>query len=858
MARIIEARAVISAEDKTGAVFDKIAKKIDGLAKSAKTSKAVDEMANAIERAKKQMIAIDKFDLSRGALPAARQKFREMQAAVEGAAKAMSSVSAPTKEMERNLKRAQDGVRKAAQAFDLQRDAVVSHKRALQDMGVNVSRAAAHQTRLRKSIEQTSAALDKHVDLEQRAHVLQQRRDNRRVAVGTAAAAAGAWAGHAVKSGTKATLHTYREFDKERRFGKAVMGLTDDEQAPLVNQAIHMGATTKFNDIQVLEAQRELAARGLKKDQIMGMMKPAGSLGMAMDLSLPESVKQMEGAIFGFKKDISTLPAAMASAQQTADYQVRAAKLSGMKPEDISQLYKFGATPARMAGVSEASLLGFGGVLKKANIGGDEAGVAFRALMSTIQSPTAGGKTALLANGLNYKNYQKTPDHLDVSPFADDVASRYGVKLDGKTRAGLGKIFADKDLLSDPAKFNPAVTGLLRETLGGTDAKSLKSISGAANRYRDSSVGKIDANAMIKDLLPKLANNLPLANKLFGAKQGGRIATALGDSDTLKHIIDEIENNSSGYAEKISAERMAGFDGAVSRFEGAGMNLKSAIGQSLDNNGKGGALTWVTDAIAKAIQGAAEMPKGVVAGGAITAGVAGAGASAYGAYKFMQLLTTGGGLTTSAVALDGAAAALTSAAAVLSGGKALEGAGAAAAARGGAGAVGVLGAMGTAGLLVGGVAASYWAMRNAPAMGGTTAGSRTRAGYIGGAPGIDYEGLTRRGGSRAGRVPSIWDGDRGTTQGYLNQLNQAPFSPGSGAGAGAITAQLNGSAEVKGEVSIKLTVEAGSELISVKQQADRAVKLAGSLNANGPGSTGRSSPDAAAPPWPSGGTSAWK
>ncbi|MEH2482421.1 hypothetical protein V1282_005778 [Nitrobacteraceae bacterium AZCC 2146] len=35
----------------------------------------------------------------------------------------------------------------------------------------------------------------------------------------------------------------------------------------------------------------------------------------------------------------------------------------------------------------------------------------------------------------------------------------------------------------------------------------------------------------------------------------------------------------------------------------------------------------------------------------------------------------------------------------------------------------VLSAMGTAGLLVGGVAASYWAMRNAPAMGGTTAGT---------------------------------------------------------------------------------------------------------------------------------------
>lgn len=80
-----------------------------------------------------------------------------------------------------------------------------------------------------------------------------------------AAGVAGGFLAHSVAHGAGEVIKTYREFDKERRFGKAVMGLTDDEQAPLVAQAIHMGAKTKFNDIQVLEAQRELAARGLTK-----------------------------------------------------------------------------------------------------------------------------------------------------------------------------------------------------------------------------------------------------------------------------------------------------------------------------------------------------------------------------------------------------------------------------------------------------------------------------------------------------------------------------------------------------------------------------------------------------------------
>lgn len=56
-----------------------------------------------------------------------------------------------------------------------------------------------------------------------------------------------------------------------------------------------------------------------------------------------------------------------------------------------------------------------------------------------------------------------------------------------------------------------------------------------------------------------MAGNLPLANALFGSKQGGRIATALSDEGTLRHVIDEIEKNSSGYSE-IAGKRMSGFD----------------------------------------------------------------------------------------------------------------------------------------------------------------------------------------------------------------------------------------------------------------------------------------------------------
>ncbi|MCK1424596.1 MULTISPECIES: phage tail tape measure protein [unclassified Bradyrhizobium] len=779
------------------------------------------------------MAAIDRFGAAKDGFSSARTKFREAQVAVEKAAVAMKRGQGDADALARSYEKAQAAVSRASAAFERQRSAFVGAKRGLEEFGVPINRAVSQQEKLRAAVDRTNAALDRQA-------AKSERSARRRQMISNAAGLAGGFLAHEAKRGAGNVLHTYREFDKERRFGKAVMGLSDAEQAPLVAQAIHMGAKTKYNDVQVLEAQRELAARGLNKNQVMGMMEPAASLGMSMDLTLPDAVKQMEGAIFGFRKDTSTQEAALAAARQTADYQVKAAKVTGMTPEDISQLYKFGATPARLAGISEASLLGFGGVLKKANIRGDEAGTAFRALTAMTQAPTAGAKTALLAAGMDYKNYQTMRDHLDVDPFAADVAARYGVKLNGATKAGLGKIFSNKDVIADPAKFGPAVTSLLRDSLEGNDAKSLKSIAGAAQRYRNASVQSVDANALIKDLMPKLAGNLPLANALFGSKQGGRIATALSDEGTLRHVIEEIEKNSSGYSEKIAGERMSGFDGAVSRLEGSIKNLETAIGRAFDNDGKGGPLTWATDMLGKGVQGTAELPPWAVGAGAAAA----AGGGIYGGVKFAQTIFGGFGLSSSAVALDGSAAALTAAAAELSAA---------------AGVKSIPDAVKNAAPAATSAAASSWWALGAAAVPWLGAGAATIGGLYAMHKSVEdagYSGLTSGERLRLQRG-SMRDVYR-RAFGY-DELSSPEVSPtmtyGTGvAGDKLVQAQLTGSAEVHGEA--KIIVEASSTLLEVVRQAQNAVKLFGTLNSSGPGSVGLSSPDASAPsPRPSTGTS---
>src|SRR5262245_19458595 len=102
---------------------------------------------------------------------------------------------------------------------------------------------------------------------------------------------------------------------------------------------------------------------------------------------------------------------------------------------------------------------------------------------------------------------------------------------------------------------------------------------------------------------------------------------------------------------------MAGFDGAVSRFEGSIKKLETAIGRAWDNDGKGGVLTSLMDWLAKSVQYLAETNGTVVQ---IASGVgilAGAWAGLKGITNIGALLT-GGGLPASAVALTEAAGAL--------------------------------------------------------------------------------------------------------------------------------------------------------------------------------------------------------
>lgn len=647
-----------------------------------KSSQAVMELSRDLSSAEGKLRAIGDFRGASRSLDEASLAFRRGQQEVRRLSAEVANAEHPTKSLQAALAGAEVDLARLNAAFKAEGNAVRFAMTELAEAGVPLNRLRSEQQRLTASIEQTTAAIKQQAladrmagESADRAAVAERRQASAQRHGGTVQPAHGGKHGVLGSVAEMASLYgtfeaaelahhvveTYDHFDKERRYSKVVMGLTDEEQKPLVNQAIVESGKSKFNDIQWLETQRELAARGYGKDQVLGFTPTVASMGAAFDVSMPEAVKGLEGAMLSFRKDTSTLEKAHEAATRTADLQVKASKISGMTFEDVVQLYKYGAAPAQMAHISEENLLAFGAISKKSNMGGDESGVAFRALAKNLISPTAGAQVAMRAAGIDYNRFQQTPDSLDTAGFVDTVAKKYGVALDAKATAAIDKVFHDKATFGDAAKFMPAIREVLGDVLGGDDAKSKGKIAGLAGSYRDASMKGVDTNGLMAEVIQGISKNPALANAIFGSKQGGRIFAALGEPDVLNHILDELKNHSQGFAAKVGEDRMAGFDGALSRLQNSMKNVYTGLGRAFDEGGKGGLLTDVTNGLAHLTQAFAEAPPQVQRA---VAAISAAGAVA-GALKGFGVLKGGFGLNASAVALDASASALDAAAARL-------------------------------------------------------------------------------------------------------------------------------------------------------------------------------------------------
>jgi hypothetical protein len=624
----------------------------------------------------------------------AHQKARE---GVRNLAGQLLAAEAPSRKMQAAYERATQAADRLGVKLEWQRARVRGAADALSAIGIVAGSAASAEARLRQQIDTTTAAIQR-----------QERAARRHAAaagiIGGATAGLGMRAAGAGRNLAVRAVEDAAALDIAQRKQTAFAGISAEAQARiLAPQAKRIAFDTQFSTLDVTKAQTATMA-GLpehldKAGVARSLVEQAKNVAMALGSNMEEAAESLRGYLAARAADMSTAEAAERSARSAANRMIRAAKLGGMSAEDVAQFTKYGGASARAAGISEDNTLALGIALRRAGVRGDEAGVAVRSFAGKLVAPTAKGRAAMLAAGIDHDRFTTMPGGLSTDNLSKTMAAQLGIKLNEATRAAIEAIHDDAETVTDRGKYAAAVAAAIGENGGKMlSTKDSEAIARAATQFHKLSVESVDVNRLLEALM---AANLTLsqANAIFTDKQGGRAALALGNSANFASDKKALAETPEDYGAKIAAEIMSGLGGSLERFKGAVEATILSIGEA-----NSGLARFALDGVGSALDAFSNMSTTSRQAATAIGALAAAGTTAYGAFRLFgaaRALLGGGSaaaLSGSALALDGSAAALT-AAAVKLGGAGVAGAAGAAATGAGAGA----GAAGAAGGILGGV-----------------------------------------------------------------------------------------------------------------------------------------------------------
>lgn len=532
-----------------------------------------------------------------------------------------------------------------------------------------------------------------------------------------------------------------------------------------------------------------------------------------MKVDLQQAAESIRGYLQQTGKNLATQDSALAESQKAVNQIVKMAKLGGMTGDDAQTYTRYAAAASNASGLSAESMMAIGALAKRGGLRGDEAGTFMRTVAAKLVAPGNPGLTALSAAGLNYGSYVQMPQQLDANRLNMQLQNRLGISMNKSTQDRVQTMLKDKDVLKSQGEFTQRLLGALESggLVGkGGGAASKAKVASALGSFYAASAEKVDAQRLLNDIMGNEKISLAQLNMLLGYRMGGR--GAITTRQRSEYIAAQTELSKAGddpdFAKRKADEVLAGVGGAMINAKGSVENFTLAVGEA-----NSGLIKWTADMVGKGLDAGSNLPQPALQGLSLTAGAMGLGAGAYGLVKLMG----GFGLSASAVALDASAAALMSAATAL-------------------GATNAVKTAATTAVPAAAVAATPWLARAIPflklgARFGGPAVTAALGGYEMYQATQQYEGMTS--GERMKR-------QRG---GSMNDIMRNAFNEERerlGISAIGTPSKTEVTGTMKGEAKITIDIP-GLPSRTVN------VPMDGTISANGPGSLGVSSPDAAAP-----------
>lgn len=371
-------------------------------------------------------------------------------------------------------------------------------------------------------------------------------------------------AGSKVYQSAKAAVANFLPYEKDVRYQTAIQGFGPADQKLLDAQRVDAAKRFGVLPMETLHAQQAFVTRNFNAQIAKASTDQAIILAKALNTPVEESAKIVEGMVFGRGLHLHNATDATREMRRASDRAAIAAKAGAMSPEDIRQYEKYSAGMTTAAGISADQASAVAMTLKRANVGGDEAGVFMRQMAARLMAPTKLAYDAFARMGIRYEDYA-TQGAVSPEAINASLQRRYGKGLSAEGVAGLRNAFNDetRNILGNRGEFAAAIREAVEasgEKLSKTDQKHL---TDTALRQYDLAKSGLRGGELLDAILSKgSAKDL---QAIIGDKQGGRAVMLLNALDQYREYLEKLKG-SDGYAEKIANERMQGAAAAVDRF----------------------------------------------------------------------------------------------------------------------------------------------------------------------------------------------------------------------------------------------------------------------------------------------------
>ncbi|HHA2064713.1 TPA: phage tail tape measure protein [Enterobacter kobei] len=338
--------------------------------------------------------------------------------------------------------RAMEAAKKSAADLQLKynglRQSVQRQRTELAQAGINTRTLSADERRLKSSISETTAQLNRQRDALARVSQQQARLSavKSRYESGQQLAAGARNAG--MMGVGVATVGLYGAsrfiapgigFDKQMSGTQAILGLDkgDDKLAAIRQQARDIGATTAFSPGDVARTQTTLARSGYNADDVLAATGSTVNLSLAADVDIAEAADIITNMQSAFNLPTTEI-------ERVADVMTKGFTSSNTGLVELGEAMKYVAPIAEAAGASIEDTTAMLGILADNGIKGSMAGTGASAIFNRLQAPM--GKAVEAISELGVKTRDSKGNMLPVEKILKDINKSFAKNKLGTAEQG--------------------------------------------------------------------------------------------------------------------------------------------------------------------------------------------------------------------------------------------------------------------------------------------------------------------------------------------------------------------------------------------------------------------------------------